>query len=182
MDYCVGIDPEEAEEKIRLGSLSHAEMADTLLFLRTEGHKPAQLQKVSGLKDYTVRHYLRMAKKLESSVKDLLHRGIITFSMARVIASLSPEKQDEEVRSVIMKGTSVAKFRNTLGGNDKFCDIETERYFQHLQGEISKQTGLALVITPDRHDRNAGNISLRYTDLRDFDAICSRLSVNLSEI
>ncbi|MFC1337317.1 MAG: hypothetical protein G8D89_20920 [gamma proteobacterium symbiont of Clathrolucina costata] len=182
MNYCSAIDPIDAEMQLAKGGLSQAEIADTLQYLRSEGYRPAKLQKLTGFKDYTVRHYLRISKKLAPAVKDLLHRERITFSLARAIASLSPEEQEEEARKAVMSGTSVHRFRDKLSGDDKLCDEETRRYFERLAGIIAEQTGIIVSISPDNDNKQAGTISLRYTDLRDFDAICTRLRVDLSEI
>lgn len=181
MEYCQAIDTEHAERLFGAGGLSHAEKADTLRFLREEGYSPTQLRKLTGLKDYTIRHYLRISKKLEPSVKDLLHKNRISFSMARAIASLPAEKQDNEARKAIMSGTSVQRLRGKLFGNDTFTDEKTQHHFERLASYISEQTGLSVTIVPDKDNKHAGVMHFRYTDMRDFDAMCERLKVNLDE-
>ncbi|MCG7883730.1 MAG: hypothetical protein AB2669_07190 [Candidatus Thiodiazotropha endolucinida] len=182
MDYCVAKDPEYAEELLMSGNLSHAEIADTLRFLREEGYKPAKLQKITGYRDYTIRHYLRISKKLVPPVKELLHKNRLKFSMARAIASLPPESQEDEARKALMTATSVHRLRSKLSGDDKFCDEETARYFERLSMKIAEQTGLVVEIKPDKDSKHSGTMSFRYTDLRDFDSICSWMRVDLSEL
>jgi hypothetical protein len=182
MDYCVASQTDKAEFKLSTGELTHAEIADTLLYLREQGYSPNSLQKITGFKDYTIRHYLRISKKLSPPVKDLLHRDRIKFSLARTLASLPIEKQEAEAKKAIMTGISVHRFRDKLSGDEKFCDKETEQYFERLAMVIAEKTGFNLSITPDKNNKHAGNISLRYTDLRDFDSICSRMQVDLSDL
>lgn len=181
MEYCVAKDPEYAEELLISSNLSHAEIADTIRFLRESGYKPARLQKITGYRDYTIRHYLRLSRKLVVPVKTLLHKNIIKLSMARAIASMPPETQEEEVRNALMMATSVHRLRSKIAGDNKFIDEETARYFERLSTIIGEQTGLVVDIVPDRENKHSGTISFRYTDLRDFDSICSRMNVDLSE-
>lgn len=181
MDYCVSTDPECAEKLLMSGNLSHAEIADTLRYLRESGYKPERLQKITGFRDYTIRHYLRISKKLEPPVKELLHKNRLKFSMARAIASLPPDLQEEEARKVFMTAISVHRLRRKLSGDDKFCDEKTARYFERLSTMIAEQTGLVVEVIPDKENKYSGIMSFRYTDFRDFDSICSRMKVDLSE-
>lgn len=181
MDYLVSEDPVEAEEKIRAGGLSHAQIADTLTFLRQQGYKPDNLKQIADVKDYTVRQYYAISKKLVPPVKELLHKGRLTFSHARSIAGQPEHEQEELARKTIMSRMSVSKMRDKIGGNEKLCDEETLQYYGRLRDTIAIQTGFVLEITPDRNNKHAGTMSIRYTDLRDFDAICDRLKVDLSE-
>lgn len=181
-DYCASTEQGHAEKLLGSGNLSHAEIADTLRFLRESGHRPAQLQKITGYRDYTIRHYLRISKKLVPAVKDLLHKGLIKFSMARAIASLPSDIQEEEARKAIMAGTSVHRLRSKVKGDSAFCDAETKYYFERLATMISEQTGLFVSILPDKDNKHAGTMSIRYTDLRDFEAICARVQVDLLEL
>jgi len=182
MDYCVATDKIDAERLLKGGLLSHAEVADTLLFLRKGGYSPARLQSITGNKDYTVRHYLRISKKLSPLIKKFLHQEKISFSLARAIASLPENRQEEEARKAIMRGISVHRFRASIGEDGAFCNEDTERYFQHLTNVIAEQIGFMVSISPDKNNSKAGTISIRYADLGDFDSICDRLRVNLSEL
>jgi len=182
MGYCTASDPVHAEMLITSGELSHAEIADTLQYLRENKYSPSMLQSLTGFKDYKVRHYLRVSKKLAGPVKELLHKKSITFSLARAIASLSPEEQEEEARKAIMVGTSVHRFRNKLSGEETFCDKDTERYLERVAVIIAEQTGFMVSLSQEKGNKQAGSITLRYTDLEDFDSICSRLRIDLSEL
>jgi len=182
MDYCVEYETDKAERKLTSGALTHAETADTLRYLRERGYSPMTLQKLTGFKDYTIRHYLRISKKLTRPVKELLHNERITFSLARSVASLPTEKQEEAARRAIMMGVSVHRFRDQLLENEKFSDKETELYFQRLAMILQEKTGFNMSIVPDKFNKQAGTISVRYSDLRDFDSICSRMNVDLSDL
>ncbi len=182
MNYCGATDPGEAERSLSSGALSHAQVADTLEFLRATGWRPAKLRELTGYRDYTIRHYLRIAKKLVPAVKALLHRNSISFSMARAIASLPAPDQEAQARNAMMTGTSVHRLRRRLSGDDAFCDEQTSRYFARLANMLSEQTGLVISIAPDKDNKRAGTVVLRYTDLQDFDSICARLNVDLSEL
>lgn len=181
MNYCVDTNLENAEQSVINGGLSHAQIADTLAYLRENGYSPAKLQKISGCRDYTVRHYLRLSKKLIPAVKEMLHKKRISFSMARTIASLSEDEQEQEARKVLMYRTSVHRLRDKLSGSEKILDERTLRYYESLAELFRQQTGIVLNIIPDNHNKHAGTITMRYSDLRDFDAICTRLNVDLSD-
>jgi len=181
MDYCVAENIDDAKVLLERGGLSHSQIADTLLFLRKNGLNPTKLQQITGYRDYTVRHYQLISQKLVVGVKNLLHKKQITFAMARVIASLPQSEQEEQARKAIMTGTSVKQMRDKIRGEDRFCDEETKRYFERLAMIIGEQTGLVVTISPENNNKHAGIIQLRYTDLTDFDSVCSRLKVDLCE-
>ena len=182
MNYSAATDNIRAEQLLKSGSLSHAEIADTLQFLKKNGYNSATLQMITGYKDYTIRHYLRIAKKLSPLVKGFLKQKKITFSLARAIASLPEVNQEEEARTAIMRGTSVHRFRASIGKEESFCNEDNKRYFQNLSNVISEQIGFMVSISLDNSNSKAGKISIRYADYQDFDAICDRLRVDLSEL
>lgn len=181
MSYCNAQSKPEAEAIVR-SSKSHVAIAEALLYLKLQGLAPAELEAISGFKDYTIRHYLRIAQKLAPSVKRLLHSNMLTFSMARTIASLPTEKQEEEARRTLYTRTSVHKLRARLNANNVYSDDETARYFARLADTIALQSGLNVTIVPQKDNSHAGILTLRYTDLREFDAICAKLGVDLSEL
>lgn len=181
MSYCNAQSKPEAEAIVR-SSNSHVAIAEALLYLKLQGLPPAELESISGLRDYTIRHYLRIAQKLSPNVKRLLHTNKLTFSMARTIASLPADKQEEEARRALHTGTSVHKLRARLSGSDAYSDDESARYFARLADTIAIQSGLNVSIVPQKGNHQAGTLSLRYTDLREFDAICAKLGIDLSEL
>lgn len=182
MNYCNAQTKIEAESIIRSSDSSHAAIAEALLYLKLQGLPPAEMENISGLRGYTIRHYLRIAQKLTPNVKRMLHTNKLNFSMARTIASLPEDKQEEEARKALSAGTSVSKLRAKLNGDNMYSDEETARYFARLSETIAQQTGLNVMIVPQKGNTRAGTLSLRYTDLREFDAICAKLQVNLSEL
>jgi hypothetical protein len=182
MHFCVSDNPDKAVAQLQSGTLSHAQIADTLQFLKTVGYSTDQLATVLASRDYMVRHYTRVSQRLDHSVKALLHRGALSFSHARAIASLPAADQEEVARSTIASGQSVARMRARLDGKGQGGDDEEHtRYLELLAQKLAEQTGLMLNITSDKHNRHAGTVLIRYSDLRDFDAICSCLNVDLSE-
>ena len=180
-NYCVSDNPAHAVAQLQSGTLSHAQIADTLHFLKTSGYSTDQLASIMACKDYVIRHYTRVAQKLDDEVKRLLHRDSLSFAHARTIASLPPSDQEDLARSAIASGISVAKMRKRLDEEGQGDDEDFIKYFDRLSGKLAEQTGLMLSVKPDRQNRHAGTVLIRYTDLRDFDAICSRLDVDLSE-
>jgi len=180
--YCISKQFEQAEQIFASKHLSHAEVADTLLYFRDKGFKPDQLQKLTGFKSYKVRHYLRLSKNLIPEVKALLHQNQINFSMARVIASVSPNEQVSAVRSAMINATSVHKFRHKLSDPQRGFHTEDNRYFEQLSAKISDKTGLSVQVKPDKNNKHSGSLSLRYADLTDFDSICTKLGFDLSEL
>ncbi len=171
-----------AKLKLAEGDHSHAQIADTLLMLRENGYKTSRLQSITGYPDYKIRHYLRLAKKLNPSVMTLLHEAKIKFSLARAIASLPPDQQEEETRKILMLGTSVHRFRAKLNNNEFYLDRKTRDYFEKLEMNMSEQSGLMLSIKPNPRIRNSGEVVLQYTDLDGFDLICERLNMDLSQL
>lgn len=180
--YLVSTNQSKAEEMLRSKELSHAQIADTLLFLRKSGYAPAKLMDIMDCKDYTIRYYTGISKNLIDPVKALLHSEKLTFSHARAIAPLPPREQEEAARSALMHHTSVHAMRNKLKGRNESLDDDSAKYFERLADKLGQQTGLMLSIKPDTKNKHAGTMVLRYTDLRDFDAICSRLRVDLTEL
>lgn len=182
MDYCVSDQPDKAVAQLQSGELSHAQIADTLQFLKSTGYSTDQLARILASRGYMVRHYTRVSQKLDDTVKALLHKGSLSFSHARAIASLPAADQEEVARSTIASGRSVTRMRAKIDGKGQGDDDEEHvRYLDVLAQKLAEQTGLMLRITSDKHNRHAGTVLIRYTDLRDFDAICSRLNVDLSE-
>ena len=160
---------------------THAEIADTLLLLKKSGYKPGQLRALTGLKDYQVRHYLLIAKKLIPAVKALLHEGKIKYSLARAIASVAPEQQEEVARKAIMSRTSVHRLRAELNAGQAFSNQAEREYFEKIAINMSEQTGLLVTIAPSPVKRNSGNVLLHYSTLEDFDTICERLGIDTEQ-
>ncbi len=173
----------KAQRRLAFGgtvpALSHAQIADTLYFLHQNAYSSKQLQSLTGYKDYTIRHYFRIAKKLVPAVKALLHEHKISFSLARTLVSLAPTAQEEQARQAIMHRISVHRLRRKLSDAEGVSDSDTHAYFERLADVIAQQTGLLVHISPDKTNKQAGKMILRYTDLQGFDAICTRLNLDL---
>ncbi len=65
--------------------------------------------------------------------------------------------------------------------NEFYLDRKTRDYFEKLEMNMSEQSGLMLSIKPNPQIRNSGEVVLQYTDLDDFDLICERLNMDLSQ-
>ncbi|QEY15923.1 hypothetical protein D0C16_08030 [Cellvibrio sp. KY-GH-1] len=140
--------------------------------LADAGIKNTIISKETEIRDYQVRHYLRVYRNLVPEVMSLFQAGRITFSMARAIASLDEKKQEKAARDTIAKGTSVNGFRNKLkDSTDKKLTAELERQSELYSG-IS---GLDITIKPDKHNPKAGVWLIRYADLDMYDVIADRI-------
>lgn len=161
---------------------THAQIADTLAFLKSKNVPPAQLQSITGFKPHTVRHYIRIANKLVAPVMKLLHEGKLTFSMARAIASFPGDTQEEQARSVIQKKTSVSRFRAMNKEDSLFTDDSVRKHYERVARLISEQTGLDVEILPDLNNNRNGEFKIRYVGHDSFDAVCSQLGGDLSDL
>lgn len=138
-----------------------------------DGFRPAEIARLSGLKDYTVRHHSRLQEKLSDPVKELFLSHKISFSLARAIARLDPKRQEQAARKAILSGTSVSSFRQMLNEND---DVKLKREMERLSEHLSQMSGLDIKIRPDKSNAQAGVWIVRYADLTMFDVICERFT------
>jgi hypothetical protein len=160
-------------------TISHAQYADTLRALREADIPPFVLCKATGFTESQIRHYIRVSRRLISEVKYLLHTNKIKFSLAKALASLPPDQQEETARQAIMNRISVHEFRDKAKSTPRGLDHRTVEYFKRLEQTIADQTGIVIEIIPDSDNKNAGYVKMRYADLGDFDNICDRLRVTI---
>ncbi len=168
-------------ETLAHASISHAQMADTLHYLRKQNMSVQVLSGITHLSLSQIRHYCRLSKKLSPAVKQLLHVGKISLSLAKAIASVALERQEACARDAIMKGVSVHKFRDKEKVLPLGLDTRTQKYFEQIEHRLSEQTGIVLEVLPEHNNKHAGIIKMRYSDLKDFDHICDRLQVKLDD-
>lgn len=136
--------------------------------LSTMGVANRTIEKATHLRDYQIRHYLRVFQKLSPEVMALFTSDKLSFSLARAIASLPLKQQEKAARNAIAKRTSVTRFRSGLKGNtDQQLNAELER----LGDRYSALSGLNIAIKADRENPKAGVWMIRYTNLDMFDAI-----------
>lgn len=138
-----------------------------------DGYRPAEIARLSGLKDYTVRHLSRLHEKLSAPVKELFLSQKISFSLARAIAGVDPKRQEQDARKAISSGTSVSTFRQMLNEND---DVKLKREMERLSEQLSQMSGLDIKIRPDKNNAQAGVWVVRYANLTMFDVICERFT------
>lgn len=180
--YVLAKDPDVALRMLKEGQRTEAEKADTIEYvLEALNIDARRLSLLLQIKDYTIRHYSRIAVNLTSEAKALLHNGKISFSHARVLASMQPDQQAESARNVIAKRTSVTKLRAQLASGHSVDEEALSHYFKKLESVMSEQSGLNIRISRSGNN-NAGEIVIRYETLSDFDAACHRLGVELSEL
>jgi hypothetical protein len=141
--------------------------------LLEDGCKPWLIARKCGLKDYTVRHYARLHRNLDESVKELFTGGKISFSLVRAIAGLPKKQQESAARKAISKHTSVQSFRSALKQTD---DNQLARELIRLSDQLSSISGLAIDVVADKGSSQAGRVVIRYTDLSMFDVIMDRLT------
>lgn len=128
----------------------------------------------TGWRDYHLRHLLRLINKLVPEVRYLISQDKINFSLARAIASLTQEKQEDAARSAIAKRISVHEFRHTLSSN---TNHKLLKHLTRLSDQYSAQTGLDIEIVADKNSDNSGRWIIRYYDLDMFDTIRDRLQL-----
>lgn len=149
-----------------------ARRARLILELKNRNIKTHIITKESRIPSAQIRHYYRVAKKLQPSVMDLLEARKISFSLARAIASLPEKNQERAARDALAKRTSVASFRSKLKGND---DQALLRELERLSQQCSEVSGLDIQIKPDKNNAKAGHWVIRYSDLDMFDCVANKL-------
>jgi hypothetical protein len=63
-----------------------------------------------------------------------------------------------------------------------FTDRDDEAHYTHLSEQISLKLGFEAVVRPERGRRGAGKITLPFHSLDEFDALCARIRVDLSDL
>ena len=175
-------DSEEAIEALEAGALDVIERSEAIAFVMDEGVSSSKLSKLLGMKDYKLRHEARVGKKLIPEVKEFVRKRRLSFAHARVIASFNDDEQEKVARDAIMRRSSVRSLEALRKGYDDRLDRETEKYFERLATFLSDHTGQVISIKPNKKNKNAGEITIKYFDLTGFDSACDRLGVDLSEL
>ena len=153
----------EIENTLQLLKLAGTAKERVMLIgkLSAMGVSNRAMVKATRIKDYQVRHYLRVHQKLSAEVMSLFQSDKISFSLARAIASLPLKQQEKAARDAIAKQTSVTRFRSGLKGNtDKKLNAELER----LGDQYSALSGLDITIKADRENPKAVVCIIRYTE------------------
>lgn len=170
------IDGDDALEQIRSGKLSHAEIALAIDVLAKD-NKSSVISEQTGISATNVRHYLRLARKLDREVLERLHSKAISPSIARALAGLPPPEQRDQARRITLIGTSVHSLRAQIAGKPDLAKAkqESDSHYRRLSEYLGERTGLAISIDPDSKATNAGTLKIKFTDAQDFDVIVSRL-------
>lgn len=185
--------PEQAKNELQYGSLSHAEKALAIAYLRkhrqkTKSKEIAALMKVQ---PYTVRHYFRLAMQLSPEALKALHQNEISFTMARALASIDTDQQIAQLRKLKQIPISVARARARFAGeNASITDIvnnsvatknsrEQDTYSKQLSEQISEQVQHPVDVALNA-DLVSGSLTFRFTGLDMLDALCDRLGIRLS--
>ncbi|PVZ64457.1 hypothetical protein [Pelagibaculum spongiae] len=185
MKYCLADNIDQALQNLQApikAGISDMQIAETLFFLSQQKFSSLQLAQITGIKDYKIRHYIRIARKLVPEVKLLLYKGKITFSMARVLASIKDEEQEDQARKALRLGTSVQRFRDKVKKGPEFENQKDKEYFTSLAAKLSEQAGFPIKIIPDKNNKNSGIFSIQFSDLTGFDAICHRMKLNIEDL
>ncbi len=182
MHNTVFTDSEEAINALQAGNLDVIERSETVAFLMDEGVSSGTLAKMLGMKDYQLRHEARVGKRLAPEVKALVRKSKLSFAHARVIAGFNTDEQENIARDAMMHKRSVRSLEALRKGYDDRLDRETEKYFERLSTFISDHTGQVVAIKPNKNNKKAGEITIKYFDLTGFDSVCDRLGVDLSEL
>ena len=176
--YC----PATSDDQAFIGlenPLSPAEKADHIAYLISKGYRSSAIAKRIQIPDYEVRKLARISSKLTGKVMQLLHTNNITLGHARVIAGMPIVDQEEIAFKVITKKISVRALEDYKRGSSKRLDTETTHYYQQLSEKASEIVGHPLTISPSITNKNAGVISIKYSDLNSFDSIFDRLGITL---
>jgi hypothetical protein len=151
----------------------HFKRLGLLRDLKERRVKTKVIEKATGIKDYQIRHYLRVELKLCPTVKTFFQKGSVTYSHAKVLASMAPEQQEKTARQIIAKGTSVHQLSASINAN---ANVRLNSDLEKLADQYSAISGLDIKIKADREDGKAGVWSIRYTDLDMFDTIVEKIA------
>lgn len=158
-----------------------AQIADTCGFLRAEGVRTRAVCAALNCRNYTHSHYLQISRGLTLDLKAVLHRGGLTLGQARAIARVPPGEQHALADKAVRGRISVRSLEAVARGFDARLNAEDEAYYDRLSTHIGDAIGHPVIIKPDRGDKRAGTISVRYENLDMFEAICARMRVSLEE-
>ncbi len=151
----------------------------SLFHANSAGATCAALAREHNMAAYKVRHLVRIARKLHSETLELCQRNQrLSYGHARVLASIDMPQQVDAARTTVAKHWSVRQLERYTRNEPESSDSS---YYERLSESLSEQMGRPLAITPDKATPTAGSINIRYFDLDDFDTICSRIGVDLSE-
>lgn len=146
------------------------------------GRSPRLLKQRLGISRFELSHYRRLARVLTADARHLLERNALSLGHARAIGRLDPKRQEAFARDIIQRRWSAHRAEqeasSALAGASAQPDAQ---YYDGLAEIISEQIGHPVKVTPDRHNKRAGAITITYADYACFDSILGRLRVRLPE-
>ena len=137
-----------------------------------------------GLSASTIRHWARLSRKLAPPMLERLRRPVHSVSMGhlKALAALPYPMQLTLLERCIAHRLSVRRLETLAQTAGAFADRDEETHYAHLSDQMSLKLGFDVMIRPERGKRGAGKITIPFHSLDDFDALCSRLGVDLSDL
>jgi len=147
-------------------------MDEVIAELEELGIKARSIATEGGLKGYEIRHYRRVSNCCIPEVLDLFFKAKISFSLAKVIASIPRDKQEKTARDAIAKKISVHTLRAKLAHNE---NNRLNNDLAKMANKYSEITGLDICIHAATKNPKAGYWKIKYEDLDMFDIITDRI-------
>jgi ParB family chromosome partitioning protein len=131
----------------------------------------------------TIRHWARLSARLSPAVLERLERSVRMLSMGhlKALAALSHSAQLPLLERCIAHRYSVRKLEALARQSGEFADRDEATYYAQLSEQMSLKLGFPVTVRPERQ-RGAGKVVVQFHTLDEFDALCNRLNIDLSEI
>jgi len=153
-------------------TIDHCKRMLIIAELEELGIKARSIATEGGLKGYEIRHYRRVSNCCIPEVLDLFFKAKISFSLAKVIASIPRDKQEKTARDAIAKKISVHTLRAKLAHNE---NNRLNNDLAKMANKYSEITGLDICIHAATKNPKAGYWKIKYEDLDMFDIITDRI-------
>lgn len=172
-----------AKDAARIARSSNpAELINLVGTLRNTGIATEILAQARGCESYEIRHLLRMHRNLSTKTKTLLQDNRITLTQARVLASMSHEKQDQHALACATNQLSVRDLKARVARDEGSTQSTMQPnkwadYYSSIGEVVGSQTGYPCTFNLDAGSERAGYLQLRFTSFDELEGILNRLRI-----
>jgi hypothetical protein len=184
LDINTPLDQEEAVAWLRNTETTLLRKITAATWLIDEGLDSATIGRRIGQSASTVRHWSRLLHKLSAPVLERLTRPLQFLSIGhlKAIAALPAAQQLLWLERCLAHHYSVRRLETLVQNTAGMADPSDETHYARLSEHLSLQLGFETVVRPSRGRRGAGKVTLSFQTLNEFDALCTRLRVDLSDL
>lgn len=144
-----------------------------------EGLDSKEMARRSRLSASTLRHIRRLADRLSPAALEKLSsaRQSVSLAHAKVIATLPGPAQLSVLERCIAGRWSVRRLEAAVSNRGQ----SDQAHYDHLSEVVSLQLGHPVTVTA-RSKPGTGRVVFEYNSLEEFDALMTRIKVDLSEL